>query len=83
VVVSAEVVLYSRAGCHLCEDALQVLERVRDELEFELVVRDIDASDELQRAYLERIPVIAVDGHEWFQFFVEERALRERLQSLA
>lgn len=73
------VVLYGRPGCHLCDDARVVLERVRTELPFELVERDIEADDALMRAYLERIPVIELDGEELFEFFVDEAELRRRL----
>lgn len=74
-----EVTLYGRPGCHLCDDARVVLERVRAELPFTLVERDIEADDALFKAYLERIPVIALDGEELFEHFVEEAELRRRL----
>jgi glutaredoxin len=74
-----EVVLYGRPGCHLCEDARELLERVRAELPFTLVERDIERDDALLRAYLERIPVIALDGEELFDLFVDEAELRRRL----
>ena len=74
-----EIVLYGRPGCHLCDDARAVLERVRAELPFVLVERDIETDDALLRAYLERIPVIALDGEELFDFFVDEAELRRRL----
>ncbi|HET6449487.1 MAG TPA: glutaredoxin family protein [Conexibacter sp.] len=74
-----EVVLYGRPGCHLCDDARAVLERLRGELPFALVERDIEQDDALFKAYLERIPVIALDGEELFDFFVDEAELRRRL----
>jgi len=74
-----EVTLYGRAGCHLCEEAREVLERVRAELPFALRERDIDADEALLKAYLERIPVIALDGEELFDLFVDEAELRRRL----
>ena len=75
------VTLYGRAGCHLCDDARVVLERVRVEVPFELVERDIEADERLLRAYLERIPVVAVDGEELFDYFVDEAMLRAALES--
>jgi len=75
------VTLYGRPGCHLCDDARAALERVRRETPFELVERDIEADDELLRRYLERIPVVALDGRELFDHFVDERALRAALSS--
>ena len=68
-------VLYGRPGCHLCDDARVVLERVGHP--FEEV--DIEADDELLARYLVRIPVIALDGAELYDFFVNEADLRGRL----
>jgi glutaredoxin len=75
------VVLYGRPGCHLCDDARVILERIRAELPFALDERDIEQDEALHRAYLERIPVIALDGEELFEFFVDEDELRRRLSA--
>ena len=72
----SHVTLYGRPGCHLCDDAQAVLDRVGHP--YELV--DIEQDDELFKRYLERIPVVAVDGEELFDLFVDEGALRARLQ---
>jgi glutaredoxin len=76
------VTLYSKPDCHLCEDALRTLYEVREELAFELQVRDITAEEALHRAYFERIPVVTLDGEELFEFFVDAETLRERLRAL-
>jgi glutaredoxin len=73
------VTLYGRPGCHLCDDARAVLERVRSGTPFALEEVDIEADDALMRRYLERIPVVALDGEELFDFVVDEAALRDRL----
>jgi glutaredoxin len=73
------VVLYGRDGCCLCDEAREVLERVRMRCEFVLHERDIDADTELLRAYLERIPVVTIDGVEEFELFVDEAELEARL----
>jgi glutaredoxin len=70
------ITLYGRPGCHLCDDARAVLDRVG--APFTEV--NIDDDDDLLRRYLERIPVLTIDGEEAFEYFVEERALRSRLQ---
>jgi glutaredoxin len=75
------VTLYGRPGCHLCDEARAVIERVRTDVPFDLQERDIEADDVLLRAYLERIPVVAVDDVELFEFFVEEEALRAAVSS--
>jgi len=74
-------VLYTRPGCCLCDDARQVLERVGAEhaSSFALQERDIDADEQLLRAYLERIPVVTIDGEEAFELFVDEVELKRRL----
>jgi glutaredoxin len=68
-------VLYGRPGCHLCDEARTVLQRIGHP--FEEV--DIEADDELLARYLVRIPVIALDGAELYDFFVNEPDLRGRL----
>jgi glutaredoxin len=73
------VTVYSKPGCHLCEDAMRELRRLRPELGFELEERDILQDDALHRAYFERIPVVALDGEELCDYFLDESLLRERL----
>jgi redox-sensing transcriptional repressor len=73
------VVLYGRPGCCLCDEARAVLERVRAEQPFELLERDIERDEKLLRDYLERIPVVTLDGEELFDFTVDEAVLRDRL----
>lgn len=73
------VVLYGRPECHLCDDAWAVLERVRADTPFELIQRNIETDDALLRRYLERIPVVEIDGEEAFELFVDEADLRARL----
>jgi glutaredoxin len=73
------VTLYGRPGCHLCDDARAALERIRTTHPFRLDEVDIDSDDALFKRYLERIPVIAVDGEELFDHFVEEQALKRKL----
>jgi glutaredoxin len=77
--MTAKVVLYGRPGCHLCEDALAVLERVRGRTPFTFQQVDIESDDALFMSYLERIPVVTIDGREIFQLFVDERALEAAL----
>jgi glutaredoxin len=71
--------LYGRPGCHLCDDARAQLSALRDELDLVLVEHDIEADDDLHRRYLERIPVVLLDGEHLFDFFVDEAVLRDRL----
>ena len=73
------VVLYGRDGCCLCDDAREILLRVRERRPFVLEDRDIDQDEGLLRAYLERIPVVTIDGVEQFELFVNESELERRL----
>ncbi len=75
----AEVVLYGRSGCCLCEEALEVLLRVRSRLPFALHEQDIEEDEALLRRYLERIPVVTIDGVETFELFVEEAEFARQL----
>ena len=77
--MTSTVVLYGRPGCCLCDEAREVLERVRRVRPFHLEERDIERDEALLRAYLERIPVVAVDGVERFEFFVSEEDLLRAL----
>ncbi|HWI22872.1 MAG TPA: glutaredoxin family protein [Baekduia sp.] len=69
------VVLYSRPGCHLCDDARAVL----DDEQVVYTEIDIESADDLLRRYLERIPVIAIDDQDVFEFFVDREQLRAAL----
>jgi glutaredoxin len=73
------VTLYGKAGCHLCDEARAVVERARQRHPFELREVDVTLDPNLFREYGERIPVLALDGEELFEYFVEEGALVERL----
>jgi glutaredoxin len=74
--VSAEVVLYTASGCHLCEAARRVLTAAREEVGFELREVAIDGDPELEGAYREWIPVVEIDGRRRFVYYVHPDALR-------
>ena len=71
--------LYGKPGCHLCDDARAVVERVRAQRPFELREVDVTLDPTLNREYGERIPVLALDGEDLFEFFVDEAELRRRV----
>lgn len=75
------VTLYGKPGCHLCDDARAEIERIRSQSPFELVQVDITLDPTLNRRYAERIPVLALDGEELFDFHVDGDALRDRLDA--
>jgi glutaredoxin len=69
------VVLYSRAGCHLCDTARDVLLAERSRSPFELVEVDVAGDDRLEREYGIRIPVVEIDGRERFEYEVDPAEL--------
>ena len=74
------VVLYTRQGCHLCEQAWQQLERARQRYGFALQKADVDGDPDLLRDYGECVPVVTIDGKVRFRGIVN-RVLLERLLS--
>ena len=73
------VTVYRADGCHLCDAALEVVERVRAEVPFALELVDVAGDPALEAMHRERLPVVAVDGEERFTWFVDPNALREEL----
>ncbi len=71
--------LMTRAGCHLCEEAERVLRAERAATPFRLELVDVDADPELTRRYGVRVPVVALDGEELFEYEVPPDLLRARL----
>jgi glutaredoxin len=69
------VVLYSRPGCHLCDQALQVLVAEQKDHPFELDEVDVQDDEDLEREYGIRIPVIEVDGEERFEYEIDPEEL--------
>jgi glutaredoxin len=76
-----KVTLYTRVGCHLCDDAKSVLDRVRRRTPFELDIQDIDGNPELLRLYNEEVPVIAIDGVKAFKYRLTEDEFLRKLKS--
>jgi glutaredoxin len=77
------VTLYGKPGCHLCEEAREVVDAVRSQHPFDLEEVDITRDPTLERAYRERIPVVAIDGEEALELVIERSELEERLASMA
>ncbi len=74
------VTLYTRAGCHLCREAERVVAEVaHGRAEVRLV--DIDAHPELTDRYTVRVPVVAVDDVELFEYQIDVDALRAALET--
>ena len=63
------VTVYSRHGCHLCEDAVKTLQELQGELTFEIEIIYIDGNQELEKLYGHEVPVIHINGehHDFFR----------------
>lgn len=74
------VTVYSRKNCHLCDVAMQSLESVKVELDFEIEKIYIDGDTELTNKYGEEVPVIHIDGVHHDMFRVDLERFRSSLE---
>ncbi len=79
----SRVTIYGAPGCCLCDEARTVLAGVRATRPFTLEEVDISVDPVLERRYRRRIPVVAVDGEEAFEYQVEAAELARRLDTVA
>jgi glutaredoxin len=78
-----DVLVYSRPGCHLCEQAIEAIVALHGEgYRFELREIDIESDEQLLRSHLERIPVVEVDGEIVSELILDRAALRARLDTV-
>ena len=74
------VTVYSRENCHLCDVAIESLESVKVELNFEIEKIYIDGDQELVNKYGEEVPVIHIDGLHHDMFRVDLERFRSSLE---
>ncbi len=74
-----KVTLYGKKECCLCDQAMDVLLKVRQSMPFELEKRDISDNPELLEAFAHLIPVVFLDGEQIFKYRVSEGKLRSLL----
>lgn len=74
------VTIYGRTGCHLCEDALKVLQSLQDELNFKIEEILIDGNEELEKLFGEKIPVTQIDGVHHDFWSVDPERFRSSLE---
>ncbi len=77
--VRPRITLISKPGCHLCDLAREVIERVAADLGVQWVELSILDDQELSAAYSEQIPVTLVDGAQHDYWRVDESRLRRAL----
>jgi glutaredoxin len=79
----ATVVVYSRPGCHLCEEAVAQIVALHEQgYRFDLHEVDIESHDLLLRRYLERIPVVEVNGEEVSELVLDKTGLVAKLDTV-
>jgi glutaredoxin len=77
------VTVYSRPGCHLCEEAIEEIVAIHGEgREFDLHEVDIESDELLLRRMLEKIPVVEVDGVVVSELSLDATGLRARLDTV-
>jgi glutaredoxin len=78
---AAHVVVYTREDCHLCDEAIETIERVAASISrpVDLETIDVDADPDLRERYGERVPYVTVDGRPAFKYRVDADDLRATL----
>lgn len=71
--------LYTRSGCHLCEEMKEIVRLVGKELRFELHEIDIDSSEDLRDRFGQEIPVLLINGRKAFKYRTTAKELRDKL----
>ena len=74
------ITVYSRHGCHLCEDAVKTLEGMREELAFEIEIIYIDGNSELEKLYGNEVPVIHINGEHHDFYRIDPERFRTSLE---
>ena len=74
--------VYGKPGCHLCDDARAAVRDVLAGRDVGLREVDVTLDPVLERRYGERIPVVALDGEELFDYLVDPDVLRDRLDKV-
>ncbi|MDN5796453.1 MAG: glutaredoxin family protein [Intrasporangium sp.] len=78
--MDARILLLGRPGCHLCDEARVVIERVATDLGVGWEERSIDENPQWRADYAEQIPVTFVDGRQHDFWRVDEARLRQALR---
>jgi glutaredoxin len=77
--MKAELTLYTRKDCCLCEEMKEIVRRVAGSFPLTLQELDVDSSAELQEKYGNEVPVLLVNGRKAFKYRVSAKDLENRL----
>ncbi|HLN97127.1 MAG TPA: glutaredoxin family protein [Pyrinomonadaceae bacterium] len=75
----ADVIIYSRPGCHLCDEARHAIEAAGCGAEYTLEEINIESDPGLMKRYRYDIPVITINGIEAFKHRLTSEAFRQKL----
>ncbi len=76
-----DLTIYSRPGCHLCDEMKAIVSHVGRSIPFSLTEVDISGDAELETLYGEEIPVLLIDGWKIAKYRISEEQLRRALSS--
>lgn len=79
---SVNVEIYSRPGCHLCDEAKDVIERVQRRIDFSLQIVNVETDAALEKEYGEQIPVVLINGNKAFKYHVDEAEFERKVRKL-
>ena len=71
----SQLVLYSRDGCHLCEDLLDDLNRLQQQHKFSFETRDVDENPNWYQSYNELVPILFYGEQEICRYFLDPASL--------
>ena len=78
--MSAEITLYTRKECCLCEEMKRVVVPIARQTAAEVKEIDVDSTPELQEKFGSEVPVLFINGRKAFKYRVGARELKERLE---
>jgi glutaredoxin len=81
--MSARLTLYSKPGCHLCDEMKHVIDRVGGRMPLSLEVVDISNDQQLTSLYGLEIPVLLIDGKKAAKYRLSERELEDKLRRIS
>ncbi len=77
-----EVLVYSKPGCHLCDEVKAQLGKLRQKHSFELREQNIEEDPEVFARYKDEIPVVFINGRKAFKYHLDEKEFLRRLQTI-
>lgn len=75
----ADVILYTRKGCHLCEIVKESLIKLHKRGSFNWREIDVDSNAEVRRLYNDEVPVVFINGRKAFKYRMDEQEFLRKL----